>query len=72
MVLFRTQLLQEAPRHVAGPYTGTYSRRRYGRRDAARTPPVPPPCLSIARDFDALRQAECEVLHRMCDYDIAA
>jgi len=72
MVLFRTQLLQEAPRHVAGPYAGTYSRRRYGRRDPARTPPVPPACLAIAREVDMLRQAERDVLQRMCDYDIAA
>ena len=68
MRLFKTQMLDEAPRHAAGPYTsafaGRYGRRRKGRRRPAAAP--------VDGDAAAIHHAERELLRRMCDYDIAA
>jgi hypothetical protein len=70
MRLFKTQMLQEAPRHVAGPYTARYA-RRYGRRDAGRPSPRPS-WVGIEPNLVAIREAERELLRRMSDYDLAA
>ncbi len=78
MMLFKTQMVQEAPRHVAGPYCGHFA-PRYGRRVASRK-------LFDARSAIACNDdvggpdrldidgyiAEREILRRMADYDIAA
>jgi hypothetical protein len=75
MMLFKSQLVQEAARRVAGPYR-QYFAPRYGRRVESRK--AFDPCSAIAcnddvggLDFDAYI-AEREILRRMADYDIAA
>ncbi len=75
MLLFKTQLVQEAPRHVAGPYRSHFA-PRYGRRVESRK--TFDACSATACNDDAerldtdLHIAEREILRRMADYDIAA
>jgi len=69
MHLFKTQLLQEAPRHVAGPYRHSFP-RRYGRRGECA--PRPTNVVAIATDAAFTHEAGRELLRRMADYDVAA
>jgi hypothetical protein len=71
MDLFKSQLLCEAPRHVAGPYRQSFA-RRYGRR-AERRHGVGGNVVALgSRDAAAMHEAEREILRRMADYDVAA
>ncbi len=75
MMLFKTQLVQEAPRHVAGPYRSHFP-RRYGHRMQPRQ--AFDIFSAVACNDDDGRPetqvyiAEREILRRMADYDIAA
>ena len=69
MDLFKSQLFQEAPRHVAGPYRQSFG-RRYGRRVERRHGAV---CGALAtREDVAIRDADRERLQQVLDYGIAA
>lgn len=75
MMLFKTQLVHEAPRHVAGPYRGYFS-PRYGRRIEWPKPYGASTTIACNDDGDRLDHdahiAECDTLRRMAGYDIAA
>ena len=69
MHLFKTQWLQEAPRHVAGPYRQSFA-RHYGRRAECRRPPAN--VVAIAPGVASTHEAGRALLRWMADYDIAA
>ncbi len=71
MQLFKSEWLQEPPRHVAGPYRGCMFAPRYRRRAERR--PTFDPAIAMASNDDAdTYHAVRELLRRMEDYDIAA
>ncbi|HZV23259.1 MAG TPA: hypothetical protein VFF93_05790 [Luteimonas sp.] len=69
MHLFKSQLLQEAPRHVAGPYRQSFA-PRYGRRAGRR--PARDNVVALAPGVASTHEAGCELLRWMADYDVAA
>jgi hypothetical protein len=69
MHLFKSQLLQEAPRHVAGPYRQSFA-PRYGRRAECRPPPSN--VVAIVSDVASTHDAGRALLRWMADYDVAA
>ena len=85
MDLFKTQWLQEPPRHVAGPYRCRFA-PRYGHRVERRVAFDASIAVACNDDVDRLDNglldngvldngvylAEREILRRMADYDIAA
>jgi hypothetical protein len=69
MDLFKSQLFQEAPRHVAGPYRQSFA-RCYGRRSERRYVAAKSGA-SATREDVAMQKADRELL-QLSDYDIAA
>ena len=70
MDLFKSQLFQEAPRHVAGPYRQSFG-QRYGRRVELQHGAVGRGALATREDV-AIRDADRERLQQVLDYGIAA
>lgn len=71
MNLFKSQLLQEAPRFVAGPYRQSFA-RRYGRR-VERGQVLDDKVGTVEPRVDVpMQEAERTILRTMADYDIAA